>query len=121
MKLKIEQVVESFQVLGRLGQEKMPVKLAYEIQRNARLMEPDFKAREEKRVELIKTKYGVTGENGDIMVLPDRMEAFVKDMMDLDSVEVELDLHTIDLDNLNINITPNDLFWLDWMFAKSAK
>lgn len=115
MKLKIKQVVESFQVLGRLGQEKMPIKLAYIIQRNLRLLNPEYSQWDEQRTSLIKEKYGVKDEAGNYTVTPDKMPEFQTEMDTLGDVEVELDLHTISMIAWGRDISPLDFMILDWM------
>ena len=116
MKITLEQAVIGFNALQRIGGEKFPIKLAYTLQRNMRLLQPDVKEYEEKRIELVKTKYGIKeGENW--QVTPDKVEAFSKEIESLTSIEIELDLHTIELDGVSMDIAPNDLYALDWMFV----
>lgn len=117
MKITLEQAVIGFSALQRIGGEKLPIKLAYTLQRNMRLLQPDVKAYEEKRIELIKAKYG-TREGENWQVKPEKQAAFAKEIESLTSVEIELDLRTIELSGVNMNIAPNDLYALDWMFTE---
>lgn len=118
MKLKLSQIVRAYDALARVGSEKLPIKLAYTIQRNMRLMESDVRQHENTRVELIKTKYGVKDESGNFSVPEKRVAAFQKQITDLGSVEVDLDIHTVNLDEVEfMQIAPIDLMALDWMFT----
>jgi hypothetical protein len=119
MKITLEQAVVGFNALQRVGNEKLPIKLAYNLQRNMRILQPDVKAYEEKRIELIKTKYGVKDGQDNWSVQPEKVSAFGKQLEALGSVELELDIHTIDIESVNMNISPNDLFALEWMFVES--
>ena len=118
MKITLEQAVTGFNALQHLGDERLPIKLAYTLQRNMRLLQPDVQAYDKDRVELIKTKYG-TQEGDQWTVKPEKLPAFSKEIESLASVELELDLRTIPLDGVNMTIAPNDLYALDWMFVEA--
>jgi hypothetical protein len=116
MKLKISQVAEGFQVLSRIGNEKMPIKLAFTIQRNIRLMLPEFTDWEKKRTELIKEKYGIEDDKGNYTVPSDKIPEFTDEMVALGNVEIELDLHKISMTEFPLEISPIDLMVLEWLF-----
>lgn len=114
MKLKLSQIVNSVQALQRLGEEKLPIKIAYSIQRNIRLLQPELEGYEKSRIGLIKEKYGEKdGEN--FKVSDNKLEDFTKELVELQSVEVDMDIHKINLDN-SIQMSANDLLFLSWMF-----
>jgi len=117
MKLKLVEAVQGFNALQRIGIEKMPIKLAYTIQRNMRLLEADVRAYEEKRVDLIKTKYGVKDEEDNFKVPPKRFDAFQKQLNQLGQVEIEVAIQTIPMEDVTFNISPNDLIFLEWLFV----
>ena len=121
MKLTLVQIVSGYQALENIGTEKMPIKLAYIFQRNMRTLQPDFKDYEQKRTELIKTKYGVEQENGNWIVPQEKKKKFTTELETLGELELELDIRTIDLSNVNMNIAPNDLFILEWMFIEEPE
>jgi hypothetical protein len=118
MKLTLKQVADSFEPLRRVSTEKMPINVAWEIQRNFRLITPEFKAWDEKRAGLIKTKYGEEDKEGNFFVLPKNMTAFQAEMNILNEIEVDLDIHVIPMSSFTANITPVDLSELEWMFDK---
>jgi hypothetical protein len=119
MKITLEQAVSGFNALQHIGGEKLPIKLAYTIQRNMRLLQPDVKAYDEQRVNLIKSKYGEKKDEDNWQVKPEKLAAFSKEIEALASVEIELDLRTIPLDSVNMSIAPNDLYALEWMFVEA--
>lgn len=121
MKLNLGQITLGFVALQRIGMDKMPIKVAYNIQRNMRLLKPEAEGREEKRIELVKSRFGKEGKDGDFQVPPSKMDAFLKQVKELDEVEVELDIHTISFDDFKGEIAPNDLFALEWMFTEPPK
>jgi hypothetical protein len=118
MKLTLSQIVNGYAALARVGSEKMNIKLAYNIQRNMRIMEPEAQQFEKARVELVKTKYGKEDpETKAFSVPPPKLEAFQKELGQLLEVEVDLDIHTVQMDDFSIEITPIDLMALHWMFV----
>jgi hypothetical protein len=120
MKLKLSEIVIGIHALQRIGNEKLPIQIAYNLQRNMRLMQPEAQQYDDKRVELIKTKYGVE-KDGNWTVPPDNLTEFQAEMNDLGSVEVDIDVHTINLDEVSdVMISLNDLYPLDWMFEAGA-
>lgn len=120
MKLTIQQVVEGFQVLSRIGMEKMPIKVAYTIQRNIRLLTPEFTDWDKKRTELITDKYGVKDEKGNFSVPPEKVKDFQDEMKIVSEVEVDLDVHTLSLSEFRSDIAPIDLMVLSWMFTEDT-
>jgi hypothetical protein len=116
MKLKLGQIADSFEPLRRVGNEKLPIKVAWEIQRNSRLIFPEFSAWDEKRADLIKTKYGEQDKEGNFLVPPKNMNSFKEEMKSLGDIEIELDIHVIPMSSFTANISPSDLALLDWMF-----
>jgi hypothetical protein len=118
MKLTLKQVADSFEPLRRVSTEKMPINVAWEIQRNTRLINPEFVAWDEKRAGLIKTKYGEEDKDGNFLVPPKNMIAFQAEMNILNEIEIELDIHVIPISSFTANISPADLSELEWMFDK---
>jgi hypothetical protein len=95
----------------------MPIKSAYVIQRNIRLMLPEYQDWEKKRTEMI-TEYDSKNANGDFSVPPDKIKEFGDAMNAIGEQEIELDLHTLSIDEYGRDIAPLDLMILDWMFKE---
>ena len=119
MKLTLKQIVDGNQALINLGADKtLDAKLKFTIARNIRLVQQEFIEYEKARIELIKTKYGIEGENGDYTVHPQKMSGLMKEIETLQSVEVDLDIHLLDPAMACINMSANDIYLIDWMFEE---
>jgi hypothetical protein len=117
MELKLAQVVSGYSALQRIGAEKLPIKVAYTIQRNLRMLEQEAKHFDEQRIELAK-KYGTLTAAGDQYTFTgDQQKEFSKELTELLDVIVGLDLRTIALDDFTAVIAPMDLVQVDWMFV----
>ena len=121
MELKLLQVVLGYRALQNIGVERMPIKLAYTIQRNMRILSQDFRDYENKRVDLIKTKYGERDGQGNWQVTPAKGDDFAAEMETLGETIVSLDIRVLDINSTPIAITPNDMNALDWMFTDVPK
>ncbi len=115
MKLKLSTIVNSKEALQEVLKKELPIKTAYRIQKNLRLIEPEFNQYEEIRSKLIKEKYGEEGvEEGNWSVKPNRMKDFVKELDELASEEIELDIIKVSLPD-DFKITPTNVYLLEWM------
>lgn len=117
MELKLSQVVLGYRALQNIGTERMPIKLAYTIQRNMRILSQDFRDYENKRVEIIKTKYGEKDGAGNWQVTPAKGDDFAAEMEALGETLVNLDIRVLDINATPIAISPNDMNALEWMFT----
>lgn len=116
MKLTLREAVQGYMALQRIGSEKMPIKQAYTLQRNMRIMESDVKAYEEKRIEFIKS-YNAKNETGEFYVPENRITSFQKKMAQLGETEIEAAIQTIPMEDVSFEIAPNDLISLAWLFV----
>jgi hypothetical protein len=116
MKISLAQIVNSQEALQRLAAEKLPVKLSYAIARAMRKIQPELEQYEKTRADLIKDKYGTAREGG-YQVEPENIEPFTKELIELQSVEVELDVWPIRLADFYHDMTAADMFVLDWLFT----
>jgi hypothetical protein len=119
MKLKISQIADGFQIINRIGNEKMPIKVSFIIQRNLRLLAPEFTDWEKTRTDLIINKYGTKDDNGNFTVSAENIKAFQDEMTAIGAVEVDLDLQTIPLNDFRLEISPVDLMAIEWMFSEA--
>ena len=116
MKLKLAQIVESKDALSNLLNERLSIKAAYALQRNVQKLNPELETYEKSRVELIKNKHGVMQEDGNYAVKKENAPAFIEDLNELLSVEVDVDIHKVNLSELK-EISAADLLILEWMFT----
>ena len=118
MKLTLKQLLEGSQSLSNLGEDKtLTAKLKYSIARNIRLIQQELVEYEKTRIDLIKTKYGIEGEDGNYTVPPKNTPALIKELEALQSVTVDLDIHLLAPSAACVNMSANDIYLLDWMFV----
>lgn len=127
MKLTLsnERIVNTIDVLGELNNAKLPVKVAYAITKNINKINSELKAYNEEKAKLI-DKYGEKDKEGKLKVdkkgnIPlkeEHIEEWNRDIAELLSIENEIDIHMINLDdvlNSNCNISPAGLVAIDFM------
>ena len=127
MKLTLsnERIVNTIDVLGELNNAKLPVKVAYAITKNINKINSELKAYNKEKAKLI-DKYGEKDKEGKLKVdkkgnIPlkeEHIEDWNRDIAELLSIENEIDIHMINLDDLlnsNCNISPAGLVAIDFM------
>jgi hypothetical protein len=115
MKLKLSTIINSREALQEVLKKELPIKISFRIQKNLRLIEPEFIQYEEFRSKLIKEKYGEeSGEEGNWVVKPVTMRGFIKELDELTSEEIELDIIKVTLPD-DFKITPTNAYLLEWM------
>ncbi|WP_196002018.1 DUF1617 family protein [Clostridium sp. 1001271B_151109_B4] len=127
MKLTLsnEKIVNTINVLGDLNNAKLPVKVAYAITKNINKINSDLKAYNEEKAKLIdkyaeKDKEGKlkTDEYGNVTLKEEYIQEWNRDMAELLSIENEIDIHMIQLDDLlssDYSISPAELAAIDFM------
>ena len=127
MKLNLsnERIVNTINVLGELNNAKLPVKVAYAITKNINKINSELKAYNEEKAKLIdkyaeKDKEGKlkADEYGNVTLREEYIQDWNRDIAELLSIENEIDIHMINLDDLlnsNYNISPADLSVIDFM------
>ncbi|MDU5106540.1 MULTISPECIES: hypothetical protein [unclassified Clostridium] len=123
MIIKNEKLVNSIGVLSKLTNMELPIKLSYAFSKNITKIDSELTVYNKERQKLIE-KYGEkdkegnlkTKEDGTINILD--IDSFNKDLKEILEIETEVDIHVIDLENINadINITPGELMVIDYMF-----
>lgn len=127
MKLNLsnERIVNTINVLAELNNAKLPVKVAYAITKNINKINTELKAYNEEKAKLI-DKYSEkdeegklkTDEIGNVTLKEEHIEDWNRDIKELLSIENEVDIHMIQLDDLlnsNYNISPAELSVIDFM------
>ena len=127
MKLTLsnERIVNTINTLGGLSNAKLPVKVAYAITKNINKINSELKAYNEEKAKLIdkyaeKDKEGKlkTDEYGNVTLKEEYIQEWNRDMAELLSIENEIDIHMIHLDDLlnsNYTISPAELTAIDFM------
>ena len=117
-------LAQSAQALQVLSQERLPVKAAFAITRNLRVLQDQLKDVEEVRQRLLKEKAILdeqdnpkVDEDGQAQFDSDEeREAFLKAVNDLYSEEVEVDIRKVTIDSFgDAEVPAAVLYALDWM------
>ena len=107
LKLSNERIVNTINVLGELSNAKLPVKVAYAITKNINKINSDLKAYNEEKAKLI-DKYAEKDEEGklkadeygNVTLKEEYIQDWNRDIAELLSIENEIDIHMINLDDL---------------------
>lgn len=127
MKLNLsnERVVNTINALSKLNNAQLPIKVAYAISKNVNKIESELKVYNTEKAKLV-NKYGEkdkegklkVGENGNVSLKEEHIEDYNRDIKELLSIENEIDIHMIQLDDLlnsDYNISPSELMTIDFM------
>ena len=130
MKLNLsnERVVNTINALSKLNNAQLPIKVAYAISKNANKIESELKVYNTEKAKLV-NKYGEkdkegklkVGENGNVSLKEEHIEDYNRDIKELLSIENEMDIHMIKLDDLlnsDYNISPSELSAIDFMIEE---
>lgn len=127
MKLNLsnERIVNTINALSKLNNVQLPIKVAYAISKNVNKIESELKVYNTEKAKLV-NKYGEkdkegklkVGENGNVPLKEEHIEDYNRDIKELLSIENEIDIHMIQLDDLlnsDYNISPSELMTIDFM------
>ena len=125
MKLSNEKILNTINVLRNLNNTQLNIKLAYAISKNINKIDIELKTYNDEKAKLInkyaeKDKEGnvISDEHGHIIIEEKHKEDWNNDISELLSIENEIDIHKIQLDDLlnaNYNISPAELSMIDFM------
>lgn len=125
MKLSNKKILSTINTLGNLNNAQLPIKVAYAISKNINKIESELKAYNTEKAKLI-DKYAVKDEEDKLMVdeygngniKEEHRADWDRDISELLSIENEIDIHMIQLNDLlnsNYNISPAELSMIDFM------
>ena len=130
MKLTLsnERIVNTINALSKLNNAQLPIKVAYAISKNVNKIESELKVYNTEKAKLV-NKYGEkdkegklkVGENGNVPLKEEHIEDYNRDIKELLSIENEMDIHMIKLDDLlnsDYNISPAELSAIDFMIEE---
>lgn len=130
MKLKLsnEKIINTINVLGKLNNAQLPIKVAYAISKNINKIESELKVYNTEKEKLIdryakKDEEGKlkADEYGNVNIKEEHIEDWNKDVKELLSIENEIDIYMIKLDSLlnsDYNISPAELTAIDFMIEE---
>lgn len=122
MEITLGQIYASFNLLNRVVDQKLPVRLAFRFTRLIRELNKEFQSLEKMRDDLVK-KYGeeVEGQQGAFRVSDDNREAFMTDFQDLlqETVDISWELTSIEQPGFEaLQLTVRELNILGWLFTE---
>lgn len=119
MKVTLRTLVDSFEALHQLGDDKaLDVKTKYSIGRNIRIIKQEVADYEKQRIELVKQYGAKVKDTENIEVTPNNIKTFQKQIADLLDVELELDIRMLAIEAFT-NQSANDMALLDWMIDET--
>ena len=125
MKLSNETILKTVNALGSLNEAQLPIKVAYAISKNINKIDCELKAYNSEKAKLIE-KYAEKDEEGkvkadeygNINIKVDCIEDWNRDIKELLSIENEINIHMIQVDDLlnaDYNVSPTDLSAISFM------
>lgn len=128
MKLSNEVLINSVNVLSKLNNMELNIKVSYAIAKNIDKLEKELKVYNDERQKLIE-KYSIkdeegktkVNEGGTINIKEDKIQDWNMDINELIKLENEVDIHCIKLDDLfkcDCNITPGELHLINYMIVE---
>lgn len=122
MEITLGQVYASYNLLNRIVDQQLPIRMAFRFTRLIRELNKEWQSLEKFRDGLIK-KHGeeVEGQEGSFKVAEENREEFFKEFQELlgEMVEVEWELVSIDDPALNaLQLSVRELNILGWLFTE---
>ena len=121
IKLKINDLLESTEVLQKLAKKELKAKLAWQVGRLLKSAEQEIQDFNETRMNLIK-KFGEKDENGELItdennnckISADSTSNFSNELTELLDSEVEINANKIKIDDIaNIDFSPSEMIQLE--------
>ena len=127
MKITNRKILNDKNSLAKISQRVLPIKVSYAIAKNIKKIDNELDIYNSEREKLI-DKYCVKNENGEklvdednnLRIAEDNLNDWNKAMQDLLDIEVDVDIHKFnrdDLINSNIEMKPAELMVIDYMMA----
>ena len=123
MKIKNEALVNSVQVLRKLNNAELPVRVSYKLAKNIKSIEKELNIYEEEKQKFI-NKYCEKDDEGNNKINEDGTikiidtEKWNKDIKELLDIEAEINIEKINIDELaksDLKLTPAELTLIDYM------
>jgi len=123
MKLSLDDLINAQESLIKFAKTDVPVKIAYWLSKDIQKFNIEFKAFEEARSKLFE-KYGKKQVNEEtkqeqLVIKPENIEIFQKEINELLKTEVEVEVHKIKLESLGeIKLSTFDLGVLQFIIEE---
>lgn len=118
MQVKLSDLWNGWQALGKLGNADLPAKKAYALSRFLKRAADEYDLLDKQRVKLIE-KYGDKDAAGNVSVSPDNIGAFTTEFNEVLAGAVELPDLALTVDDLDgAKLSAIQFFTLAWLFDK---
>ncbi len=122
MEVSLGQIYASFNLLNRIVDQQLPIRLAFRFTRLIRELNTEYQSLEKLRDELVK-KYGeaVEGQEGAFKVSEDKREDFMTDFQDLlkETVDIGWELVSVETPGFEaLSLSVRELNILGWLFTE---
>lgn len=111
MILNNSQIYSLFEILFQIKQteNKLPIKVGFNIIRNIQILEPIYNAIADSRKEILLT-YGVLNTEGHVTIPQDKVEEVNQLLLDLSNIENDISLMKLNLSDLEyLSLTLDDI------------
>ena len=119
MKAKLSEVLDMKEPLGRLSNEKLPIKIAFKLSKVIKAIDEHLNDINTQRESLFKdlSVEGKDDQKGQLVIPPENVDEFNKQWGELLGVEVELDFKPISFDDLpDVQLSSQDMLKLSLIF-----
>lgn len=121
MILKNIELINAVGGLRKLNEASLPIKLSYKVTKNIMTIEGELAVYNAEKQKLI-NKYGEKDSKGELIMDENNQVNIVdivgwtNDINELENVENDISIEKIDLDSIDIDITPSELATIIFMF-----
>lgn len=124
MTLTNKEIINIYPILSKLknGGKSFPVKVAYAIARNLKTLRGIVEDVDPLRLSILE-KYGeIQEDNNTYLIPPENKDIVVKELDDLDSVENDIKVYTIKLEQLDgYDLSVEEMEAIDFMIEESEE
>ena len=121
MILKNIELINAVGGLRKLNEASLPIKVSYKVTKNIMTIEKELAVYNAEKQKLI-NKYGEKDSKGELIMDENNqvniidIVSWTNDINELENVENDISIEKIDLDSIDIDITPSELATIIFMF-----
>jgi len=114
--MKLKELVKSHEVLKKLANQEMPIRVSFKIGVFLKEAEKYLQSYEEERMKLFEM-YGEEKSEGELVVPEEHRSDFLQKMSELGEESIDIKCPELDLDNLvDVKLSPQDIVLIDFLF-----
>ena len=121
MILKNIELINAVDGLRKLNEASLPIKVSYKVTKNIMTIEKELAVYNAEKQKLI-NKYGEKDSKGELIMDENNqvnitdIVGWTNDINELENMENDISIEKIDLDSIDIDITPSELATIIFMF-----